>query len=203
MIRYNLSILTFISCIITFILLLIRNKPNDIITAYVILYFGIIAYNDSIIWKSLENENTNMELNLRGSENMYYLMWGQIFFLGIGIAHEKKDFSVLILGLFILFHGHKNMKKSFMKTDVSLYSSNSLVYGFNEKASPLLFFLTIFLLFTYTNWKNTYLLLILLSVTYYHSIINNKLAELGNWVWIPGLLSIPLYILTTYLPNLN
>ena len=201
MIKYNLSIAIFISCIIVFVLLLIRKKEYDIITAYIILFFGLISLNNALIWKSLESEDK--ELNISATKNIYYLLWAQIFFLGLGIAHEQKDYSVLILGIIILYNTYKDPKKFFVKSDVTLYSGQNLVYGFEEKMSSTLFILFIFLLFKYTDYKKTYLLISILVITYYKTIMLNEFSEIGNWLWVPGLLSIPLYLFSNYLPNLK
>jgi hypothetical protein len=185
----SLSIISFIVSVLFFI----RNKHYDRLYALLLIPYSLISYNDYLIYKSLEDNNT--DLNNKATRNIYYLLWSQILVLGVGIYLVNKDYSIIILGLLVLYHGHKNARTMWLKSDITTKSNGTIVYGFDEKNIPLIIYILLFCLIHYTDNKQTIILSLILFMTFYKNVLHND-ENISNWIYIPSLLSIPLYLIS-------
>ncbi len=187
----SLSIISFIVSILFFI----RNKHYDRLYSSIILCYSLISYNDYLIYKSIINND--IELNTYATRNIYYLLWAQVLFIGIGIYFTSNDYSIIILGILLLYYAHNNARKTWLKSDITFTSNNTIVYGFEEKCIQIIMYVLIFCLIKYTDYKKTLPITLILFVTFYKNIIYNN-TNISNWLYIPALLSIPLYIASEY-----
>jgi len=192
--NYIFSLTLFITTLITSILFFIRNKHYDRLYSMILLCYSFISFNDYLLYKSIESND--IELNNNATKNIYYLLWSQILFVGIGVYLISKDYHLIVLGIFILYYAHQNVRKTWLRTDITSTSNNTLVYGFDEKCINLLIFILFYSLFKYTNYKYSLPLILALFIPYYNVFNNNK--NIGNWLYIPSLVSIPLYLISEY-----
>jgi len=160
----------------------------------ILLCYSFISFNDYLLYKSIESND--IELNNNATKNIYYLLWSQILFVGIGVYLISKDYHLIVLGIFILYYAHQNVRKTWLRTDITSTSNNTLVYGFDEKCINLLIFILFYSLFKYTNYKYSLPLILALFIPYYNVFNNNK--NIGNWLYISSLVSIPLYLISEY-----
>jgi hypothetical protein len=187
----SLSIITFITSILFFI----RNKHYDRLYSSILICYSLISYNDYLIYKSIIDND--IKLNHYATRNIYYLLWSQVLFIGIGIYLISKDYSIAILGALLLYYGHKNARKTWLKSDITSTSNNTIIYGFDEKCIQILIYILLFCLVRYTDYKKTLPIILILFVTFYTNVLDNN-TNISNWLYIPSLLSIPLYIVSEY-----
>jgi hypothetical protein len=187
----SLSIITFIVSTLFFI----RNKHYDRLYSLILICYSLISYNDYIIYKSIIDND--IELNHFATRNIYYLLWSQVLFIGVGIYFISKDYSIAILGMLLLYYGHKNARKTWGKSDIATTSNNTIIYGFDEKCIQILIYILLFCLVRYTDYKKTLPIILILFVTFYTNVLHDN-TNISNWLYIPSLLSIPLYIATEY-----
>lgn len=187
----SLSIITFVVSILFFI----RNKHYDCLYSILLVCYSLISYNDYLIYKSIVDND--IELNHYATRNIYYLLWSQVLFIGIGIYLVTKDYSVAILGTLLLYYAHKNARKTWLKSDITATSNNTIVYGFDEKCVQMLIYIILFCLVKYTDYKKTLPITLILFITFYTNVLHDN-TNISNWIYIPSLLSIPLYIVSEY-----
>jgi hypothetical protein len=104
---------------------------------------------------------------------------------------------VLVFGVWILYFGHTNARKMWLKSDITISSDNNIVYGFDDKNIILVLYILLFLLYKYTDFKKSFLLIVLLYLTFYKNIIHNE-STISSWLYIPSMISIPMYIISDY-----
>ena len=174
--------------ILVSIILFYRNKPFDRTIAVLTFFYSMVQYAEANIWKYLNNTKSNLYY----TKMIYFLLWSQVFAVGLGLYLNTGNYNCIIIGILLFIYGYYNSPKFSISKPTQL-SNQHLVWGFDYNFYTVICIVMLYFIFKYTDLKYTRIYLTFFLATLLLSWITNKVAAASMWCWISAVLSfIPL-----------